>query len=94
MFCGETKLTEEEAIKLKKYEQNSIYFLKHEDELRKDYSDMHVAVYDMRVVDSDTNLKFLLSRLDGKYGEEETKKIAVQYTSKKRIDLKLPRVAA
>ncbi len=87
---GEIK--KEDEIRLARYKQDSIYFSGNQDKLKEKYSGMHVAVFNLQVVDYDKKLELLSARLRSKYGEKES--IMIGYVWEKPVHTILPASAA
>lgn len=79
-------LTDEEERELwrvlKLIEKNSRYFTKNIEELRQQYPDEYVAIFDCEVVDHGKFYIPLLERLRKKYIEREFNTIVIEPTSK------------
>jgi len=71
---------------LSKYEENVKWLNQRYDELKQKYKDEWVAVMDKRVIDHDKSLDRLVHRLRKNY-REAYGEIAVEYVTKKEIDL-------
>jgi len=71
---------------LSKYEENVKWLSQRYDELKQKYKDEWVAVMNRSVIDHDKSLDRLVHRLRKNY-QEAYGEIAVEYVTKKEIDL-------
>jgi len=78
---------EELISRAKTYNADALWFSENVDELRSVYSDRYVAIHNRTVVDSDKDLRKLLSRLKQKHSTEEVGSFHIQYVTKTKIDL-------
>jgi hypothetical protein len=81
---------EELVSRAKVFNADAIWLAENLDEgrkLRRDYEDQYVAVHNEKVLDSDKDLRKLVSRLKRNYSSDDIGHFCIQYVPKTKIDL-------
>ena len=76
------------AVIISKAEGNHKWIDENLDRLSKKYNDSWIAVLDKSVVDSDTSLEQIVTRLKGKLGERYSE-VVVEYVTDKPLNMVL-----
>lgn len=76
----------ENLVKLKKFEDNVVWFMKEYPEFKSKYPDMFVAVCNKSIVDSDKDAKELMKRLEINL-KDDYDVCAVEFVSTKSYEL-------
>lgn len=81
---------EELVNRARSFNEDAVWFEENLDageNLRRKYPESYIAIREKRVVDSDKDIRKLLTRLSRKYGSNEIGAIFIEYVTKTKIAL-------